>query len=77
MNQLCLLTNLNSSDIAAWAQAIVSSIAIIAGASVVFWQTRLARLDLNGANVDRIDGGTVLQNGSIIWDEATEWSLCR
>lgn len=46
MNQLCLSTNLNSSDIAAWAQAIVSSIALIVGACVVIWQTRRARLEL-------------------------------
>jgi len=46
MNQLCLSTNLSSWDIAAWAQAIVSSIALIVGACVVIWQTRRARLEL-------------------------------
>lgn len=45
MNELCFPINLSSSDMAAWAQAVVSSIAIIVGAGVVFWQTRRARLD--------------------------------
>lgn len=45
MNQLCFLTNLTSSEIAAWFQAIVSSIAIIVGAWFVVWQTRRARLE--------------------------------
>jgi hypothetical protein len=56
MNQLCLLTNLSSSDIAAWAQAIVSSIAIIVGAFVVFWQTRRARLEQTEREARVLDG---------------------
>jgi hypothetical protein len=40
-------------------------------------QVRISGIQLNGENVDRVDGDTVLQNGSIIWDEALEWSLCR
>ena len=60
MNQLCLLTNLSSSDIAAWAQAIVSSVAIIAGASVVFWQTRRARLDQSEREARVLDGLALL-----------------
>jgi hypothetical protein len=56
MNQLCLLTNLSSSDIAAWAQAIVSSLAIVAGACVVVWQTRRARLDLSEREARSLDG---------------------
>lgn len=56
MNKLCLLTNLSSSDIAAWAQAIVSSIAIIVGAIVVFWQTRRARLELSEREARKLDG---------------------
>lgn len=45
MNQLCFLTNLTSSDIAAWAQAAVGTIAIISGAVAVNWQARRARLE--------------------------------
>lgn len=45
MSQLCFLTNLTSSDVAAWAQAVVSAIAIIVGACAVNWQTRRARLE--------------------------------
>lgn len=60
MNQFCLLTNLSSSDIAAWAQAIVSSIAIIVGASVVFWQTRRARLDQSEREARALDGLALL-----------------
>lgn len=56
MNQLCFLTNLTSSDIAAWSQAIVSSIAIIAGALVVFWQTRRARLEQSEREARMLDG---------------------
>lgn len=39
-------------------------------------QVRISGMQLNGANVDRINGDTVLENGSIIWGEATEWNLC-
>lgn len=45
MNQLCFLTNLTSSDIASWAQAVVGTIAIIAGACAVYWQAHRARLE--------------------------------
>lgn len=38
MNQLCILSNMSSSDWAAWAQAIVSALAIVAGAFAVRWQ---------------------------------------
>lgn len=60
MKQLCLLTNLSSSDIAAWAQAVVSSVAIIAGASVVFWQTRRSRLDQSEREARALDGLALL-----------------
>jgi hypothetical protein len=60
MNQLCLLTNLTSTDIAAWAQAIVSSVAIVAGASVVYWQTRRARLDQSEREARVLDGLALL-----------------
>ena len=56
MNQLCLFTNLGSSDLAAWAQAIVSSLAIVAGAGVVIWQTRRARLELSEREARSLDG---------------------
>ena len=56
MNQLCFLTNLTSSDIAAWAQAIVSSIAIIVGALAVFWQARRARLEQSEREARVLDG---------------------
>lgn len=56
MNTLCLLTNLNSSDVAAWAQAIVSSIAIIVGAGVVIWQTRRTRLEASEREARELDG---------------------
>ena len=60
MNQLCLLTNLSSSDVAAWAQAIVSSIAIIAGAWVLSWQTRHARLEQSEREARMLDGLAML-----------------
>lgn len=44
MNELCLLTNLTSSDVAAWVQAAVGSIAIAVGAYFVVWQVRRGRL---------------------------------
>lgn len=56
MNSLCLLTNLTSSDVAAWAQAIVSSFAIIVGTLVVIWQTRRARLELCEREARGLDG---------------------
>ena len=56
MNTLCLNTNLTSSDVAAWAQAIVSSIAIIVGASVVIWQTRRTRLEASAREARDLDG---------------------
>jgi hypothetical protein len=56
MNTLCLLTNMTSSDIAAWAQAIVSSIAILVGAGVVVWQTRRTRLEASEREARELDG---------------------
>lgn len=56
MNQLCLFTNLTSSDLAAWAQALVGSIAIIAGAVAVHWQTRRARMELCEREALALDG---------------------
>ena len=46
MNQLCLFTDLTSSEWAAWTQAIVGATAIVAGATAVYWQARRARLEL-------------------------------
>lgn len=56
MHELCFSTDLNSSDMAAWAQAAVSSIAIVVGAVVVCWQTRRARLDLNEREARVLEG---------------------
>jgi len=60
MSNLCLLTNMTSSDIAAWAQAIVSSIAMIVGAWVVYWQTRRARLEQSEREARALDGLALL-----------------
>ena len=60
MNNLCLLTNLTSSDFAAWAQAIVGSIAIIVGARVVIWQTDRARREASEREARELDGLTRL-----------------
>jgi hypothetical protein len=40
-------------------------------------QVRISGMQLNSENINRVDGDTVLQNGSIIWDEALEWNLCQ
>jgi hypothetical protein len=45
VNNLCLLTDLSSSDVAAWAQAVVGSVAILVGARFVVWQVRRGRLE--------------------------------
>lgn len=62
MNQLCFLTNLSSSDVAAWAQAVVSSVAIIVGALVVSWQTRRTRLEQNEREAHTLAGLALLIN---------------
>lgn len=51
-----MLTNLTNSDIAAWAQAIISSIAIIVGALVVYWQTRRTRLEQSEREARALNG---------------------
>ena len=51
-----MFTNLTSSDIAAWVQAIVSSVAIIVGAWVIFWQTRRSRLEQTEREARALDG---------------------
>ena len=56
MNQLCLLTNLTSSEAASWAQAFVSSVAITVGAWVVIWQTRRTRLEQTEREARVLDG---------------------
>ncbi len=45
---------------AAWAQAIVSSIAIVAGALVVFWQTRRTRFEQSEREARMLDGLALL-----------------
>ncbi|MDB5956441.1 hypothetical protein, partial [Ramlibacter sp.] len=56
MNNLCLLTNMTSSEIAAWAQATVGTVAIVVGAIVVRWQVKRGRKDLLLAEARRLDG---------------------
>jgi hypothetical protein len=56
MNQLCFLTGLSSSDVAAWAQAVVGATAIIVGAIAVWWQARRARLELCERDASALDG---------------------
>lgn len=55
MNNLCLLTNLTSSDVAAWAQAVVGSLAIVVGAVVVRWQVKRGREELLVREARRLD----------------------
>lgn len=45
MNELCILSNLTSSEWASWVQAIASVIAIVAAGGGVFYQARRTRLD--------------------------------
>jgi hypothetical protein len=56
LNNLCLLTNLTSSDVAAWAQAVVGSLAIIVGAVVVRWQVKRGREEFLLREARRLDG---------------------
>lgn len=56
VNNLCLLTNLTSSDVAAWAQAFVGSAAILAGAYSVWWQVRRGRMELLEREAFALDG---------------------
>ena len=56
MNELCFATNLSSSDIASWAQASVSALAIVAGTGAIFWQVRRARLELAEREARAHDG---------------------
>ena len=56
MNELCVLTNLSSSDVAAWAQATVGAFAIVVGAGAVFWQVRRNRMELSEREARAHDG---------------------
>ena len=56
MNELCVLTNLSSSDVAAWAQATVGAFAIVVGAGAVFWQVRRSRMELSEREARAHDG---------------------
>ena len=56
MNELCLLTNLSTSDIAAWAQAGVGAIAMAVGAGAVYWQVRRGRLEQSEREARAHDG---------------------
>ena len=55
MNELCLLTNLSNSDMAAWAQAAVSAIAIVVGAIAVFLQVRQGRMEFSAREARALD----------------------
>jgi hypothetical protein len=39
-------------------------------------QLRISGMQVNGENLDRIDGDVVYQNGGVVWDEASNWRLC-
>jgi hypothetical protein len=56
MSEVCFLSNLSSSDYAAWAQAIVGTVAIAVGARVVALQATRARLDLSEREARSHDG---------------------
>jgi hypothetical protein len=40
-------------------------------------QLRVAGMVAGNENLDHIDGDIVLQNGGVIWDSASNWSLCN
>lgn len=56
MHELCFLSNLTSSEWAAWVQAIASALAIVAGAWYVRYQARRARLDACERDASALDG---------------------
>lgn len=56
MNKLCFLTNLSTSDFAAWAQAGVGALAMMVGACAVFWQVKRARMELSEREARAHDG---------------------
>lgn len=56
MNELCFLTSMSSSDVAAWAQATVGAVAIVVGAVAVNWQVRRNRLELSEREARFHDG---------------------
>ena len=56
MKELCVLTNLSSSDVAAWAQATVGAVAMMVGASAVFWQVRRNRMEVSEREARAHDG---------------------
>ncbi len=56
MNNLCLLTNLSSSNVAAWMQAVVSSVSILVGAYSVWWQVKRGRMELLKREAFALDG---------------------
>ena len=56
MTELCFLTNLTSSDVAAWAQATVGALAIVVGAWAVHWQVKRNRMELSEREARFHDG---------------------
>ena len=51
---LCLSTSLNSSEMAAWVQAIGAIIAILAGVAAVWWQNRQFKLSERNRSVEKV-----------------------
>lgn len=60
MNQLCLLTGLTSSEMAAWTQAIASILTIVAGIWVMYRQMRYARREQNDREARMLEGIALL-----------------
>lgn len=77
MNELCFLTNLTSSDVAAWAQAIVSSLAIVIGVLVVGWQTHQTRLEAGKREARSLDGLALLIAHAVRCAETTKDELYK
>jgi hypothetical protein len=40
-------------------------------------QLRISGMQVDGQNLDRIDGDIVYENGSVVWEEASNWQLCN
>lgn len=60
MNQLCLLTDLTSSEMAAWFQAIASFLSIVTGFLVVYCQNRNARQEQKKREARMLEGIALL-----------------
>lgn len=60
MNQLCLLTDLTTSEMAAWFQAVASFLAIVSGFLVMTCQMRYARQEQNNREARMLEGIALL-----------------